>query len=274
MAYSTSNSPMLTPPVVALRLTNAQGERYMRIAAVQTQLEELVALNTRAAQEARIALPDQDAMTYVRAESVAYFVRECHRKHDRSAGDWLAVRTLERCEGFILRHLYGLHGEEQNDACSTVVEQMFRSLFDLEHPQGEYYQVYFWSKLKRQCVDAYRTGAHAARHAMVHVTHGRVGEDSNEMGPLDLVPDPGALPDALTQDEDTVRRALRYLHERLPERQCNAFALRFLAGWPIGDRGVDGTIAAYYDVSPKSINNWINAVKRELRIWWETEGHA
>ena len=263
-----TDAPMLDA-VVPLKLTNKEGVRYERLPAVETELGELVGLPTGTAQQERLAVRAKDAPGYTHPESVAYFVRECHGKGNNDEVSWLYGETLGRCERFIVGHLSGLYGADRDEAHDLVVDGVFRALFDLERPAGEYYQVRFWSGVNRRCIDAYDKYAKQSARVASPIRDG-----GTTLNPVAAIPDPGPLPAEIVDDRDLLRRASRHLMERKLEREAEAFALRYLQDYPIGEKGIQGTIAGHYNVSARTINNWINIAKGELRDWWKAGAHA
>lgn len=282
MPYRAHDRPMLTLPVVPLTRCTEAGAVYMRRPEREAEIHYLVALPTRTVQQERLntRAPDDAIVGSVprvpsiaegtHAESLAYFVRECRRREDESAENWLAERVVERIGPFILHHLRGLNETHREAACDEVIGKIFHEMCDAAHTSGEYYQVSFWNVLNLRCMDAYKRYHGKSRWE----THNIAG-NGGDVDPLDRIADGDPLPDTLPGEGDVVRRGLRYLRAQLPEKlttaQVDAFSLRYLGEYPIGERGKPDTIADRYGVSARTITNWLKAVRDALEAWIQEE---
>lgn len=255
------HNPILAPPPAPLTLRNARAELYHRLPAVESQLDELLGLPTHRALTERLAQPDRTSTTYVQEESVAYFLREWHRAEQPIARDWLVEQTLNRIDGFIHAHLYGLSGMDEENAYGDVLERVFRTLFDLASARGEYYQVRFWNALHRRCIDRYdhyhrREEAEQANR----VRDPRDRDDGDVEDPASQVPDAtvGVADRVISRDE--ARRIVQHLRDRVTPDQLEAYMLCKVDRWPI-EGAKSPTLCERYGKTPKTINNWIHAVE-------------
>lgn len=255
------HNPILAPPSVPLTLRNARAELYHRLPVVESQLDELLDLPTHRALTERLARRDRTSTAYVQEESVAYFLREWHRAEQSVARDWLVEQTLDRIDGFIHAHLYGLSGVDEENAYGDVIERVFRALFDLDGPRGEYYQVRFWNALHRRCIDRYD---HYHRHEEAEqANRARDPRDRDNGDAEDLA---SQVPDVTVGVDDRVishyeaRRIVQHLRDRVTPDQLEAYMLCKVDGWPI-EGAKSPTLCERYGKTPKTINNWIHVVE-------------
>jgi len=282
MPYRAHDRPMLTPPVVPLTRCTEAGAVYTRRPQREAEIHYLVALPTRTVQQERFntRAPDDAIVGSVprvpsmaegtHAESLAYFVRECRRRDDESAGNWLAERVVERIEPFILHHLRGLNETHREAAYDEVIGKIFHEMCDAAHASGEYYQVSFWNVLNHRCMDAYKRHHGKSRWETLNIAG-----NGGDVDPLNRVADGDPLPDTLPGEDNVVQRGLCYLRAQLPGKltteKIDAFSLHYLSGLLIGEHGKPGTVADRYGVSARTITNWFDAVRDALEAWIQEE---
>jgi hypothetical protein len=258
-----ADNPILAPPPARLELRNGHGAPYCRLPAVESQLGELLGLPTHAALQGRVTQPDRAADGYVREESVAYFLREWQRAGASGARDWLVGQALDRVDGFINAHLYGLNGLDREHAHQEVVATIFRQMLDLTVPRGEYFQVRFWHALARRCNDKYEHYHRLEeREKAYRADDPRDRGEGGDVDPASAIPDADARVEDRVIDREALRRVLQSVRDRVTPDQLEAYALR-MNGWPIeGTKGP--TLSERYGKTPKTINNWIRAVDAAL----------
>ena len=255
------HNPILAPPPGPLTLRNARGELYDRLPAIESQLNELLALPTHHALTERLAERDHTSTACVHEESVAYFLREWHRAEQPVARDWLVEQALDRMDRFIHTHLYGLSDVDEENAYGDIIERVFRALFDLDGPRGEYYQVRFWNALHRRCFDRYdyyhrREEAELAYRARDPRDRG----DGDAEDPANQAPDTAVGIDDRVISRDEARRIVQCLRDRVTPDQWEAYLLCKVDGWPI-EGAKSPTLCERYGKTPRTINNWIHAVE-------------
>lgn len=264
MPLRPSDAPLLALPPAPLTLANARGELYHRLPAVEEQVTELLGLTRHGALRTRIAALDRASTTYVQEESIAYFLREWHRAQQPVARDWLVEQTLNRIDGFIHAHLYGLSDMDKENAYGDVIERVFRALFDLEGLSGEYYQVRFWNALHRRCIDRY-DHYHRCEEAEQanRARDPRDRDDGDAEDPASQVPDTTVGVDDRVISRDEARRIVQHLRDRVTPDQLEAYMLCKVDGWPI-EGAKSPTLCERFEKTPKTINNWIHAVENAI----------
>jgi hypothetical protein len=250
----------------ALTHRNREGIPYRREDAVERQIDAALALTPTALTQ-RARLRDPDAPDYLREECLVYLLRAFALRGETAIVDTLSEALLERCTRYVSVKLSALGPEGREEAYGEVVARLFDLILDLESDRGDFLQVRFWVALEKLVVAAFgrqaREIAQARRQVPLSALPGAESGDEEERtvaARLEDITAPSLPPDHAL----LYREALATLEE--PVR--TAFVLRHYEGWPIEDRdpGVL-TISRYFDKTPRTIRNWMNAAEQALAAW-------
>ncbi len=260
------------------------GEPYERRPETVRQLRAALLLTPRA-QVARARISDKNDPRYIKDEVLVYLIREAFEREDGRAGDWLLWLLIKRCTGILTRVLAPrLPEAEAIDAGQEVLLVLCEAVHDLG-PQGDYLEVSFGQWFKCRALDMRRTyeaklakepdaeavpleqlAGHQASSAERVVVFEPV-EPWNELSPspADLL-DRGNVAALQDAEERRLHEAVCALPntDRQPWRK--AVILHFWFGMKIDSVDPDEpTLARLFGKSEKTIRNWLNKAKAELK---------
>lgn len=275
-----STSVVLRP----LTKCHPNGEVYERRPETVHQLRAALLLPPRA-QVARARIFDKRDPRYLKDEVLVYLMRECYQQGDERVGDWLLRLLIERCTGILTRVLTPrLPEAEAKDAGHEMLLVLYEAVRDLG-PQGDYLEVSFGQWFKCRTLDMRQkyetklakgpdTDAVSLEQLAGHQPTG--GESGPAFDPVEpwneLSPSPADLLDredreALKDDEE---RRLREAVNALPDTERKpwrtAVILHFWCGMKIDAVDPDEpTLARHFGKVEKTIRNWLNKAKAELK---------
>lgn len=261
---SDPDQPSLVAP---LTLRTRDGTLYTRPAPVEAQLAALAGLSlpevaARARANRNVHHPD-----YVRDECLAYFLREGHRAGAEEGFGELVAEIERRVERRVRAQCTAFAVEVRDEVALHVTERLWRQLFTLTHPRGEFWQVAFGLALKRVISDA-RTrlfDTNRAAWATLRDTSGDAGDGGYD--PLEREADAAEPLEARHLTGETTREALGAITDA---RHREAFVLRYQQEWPVeGD--TPPTISGYFNVTSRTIRNWLATAHEQLRRWQEAQ---
>lgn len=260
------------------------GEPYERRSETIRQLLSALLLSPRAQVE-RAKISDKHDPRYLKDEVLVYLIRACYQREDERTGDWLLRLLIERCTGILTRELTRrLPKAEAIEAGQEMLVVLYEAVRDLG-PQGDYLEVSFGQWFKCHTLDMRQkyetklakepdTDAAPLEQLAGHQPAG--GESGPAFDPVEpwneLSPSPADLLDredreALQDDEERrLREAVAALPgtERAPWRK--AVILHFWFGMKIDSVDPDEpTLARLFGKSEKTIRNWLNKAKAELK---------
>ncbi len=267
---------LLEPPPRPLQSRTSAGEVYRRLPEVEAQLDELLhfpthnpALTTRI--EAGNVAPEP-----VRMEACAYFLREWHRKGETDACAWLETQMIGQMDGSLRRNLRALDDLRRDDAYLEVSYRVLRALYDLDRDAGEYYQVAFWSGVKRRCNDVYDAAyAKQRKEGRMRAADPRDRDDADDVPQVFVDADADPL-HALVKDADTAwfDAALRYLGTKMEPRRVQAVSMRYRDGYTqYSSNPDDVTMCSVLNVTDRTLRNWFAQAHTVLRGWIEEGNH-
>lgn len=249
------------------------GRLYARPPEVESQLDELL----RASAEEQLARATSAAKAspqFVRDECLVYLIREAWLTNDSARYSTLTAQLLRRCTRSIQRNLraLGVTADDEKDIYGDVVTTMMIAILD-EHGAGEFYQVRFRLALRRLTIkiyEKYRTGkAHAQSEDSLNAPSG--GADEGEEDGVALEEHVGGPEDVAYEVEQRliIREALASIGD---PRHRLAYVLHHYDDWPIEAKDpLEPSISRHFDVTPRTVSNWLRAAERDLAAWRATK---
>lgn len=239
---------------------------YQRTPEVISQIEATIELSP-AHLIRRAQTSDQQSSTYLKEESLVYFIRKYYQDNQEDVVNELAAILLRRCGKRIYSRLRSLSPEVIDDAYHDVVEKLFHRILDLEDNLCDFLQVRFWLAVKRLTITVYRRYVtRAGNEENVDNFSALERSLSNAIEEGDDLVFEERVPNADLSVEDNVllREALNILEE--PYR--TAYLLRNGEGWQIESDDPDiSTIAEYFGKTPRTIRNWLAMAETQFKGW-------
>lgn len=260
---------MLVDPLT--RSTKA-GRPYRRPSAVEAQLLDVLTMS-EAEVTRRAGIVDRSSPDALKDECLVHLARVAVRDGDAARFTLATGTLLRRHVGRMRRRFRGLgvRPDAVDDLCHAVVQKVMEAIV-AEDGRGDFYEMRFGRVLKCRVLnefEKYRLGQdQAADHDSLSDP---VGDEEEGDGAMreEVVASPG---DAAV---DAERRMLiaGALGSIANPKHREVFVLHHYEGWPIeaGDPN-DSSISALYGVSPRTVNNWLNAAKRDLAAWRAARG--
>ena len=242
------------------------GHVLIRPPEVEEQIVATLALDRHELRR-RVAVTDRDHADYLKDETLVYLLRESYRAEDHETGDIVAGALSGRCVPYARKHFRSFGDEDFDDAYADLLSKVLEMILDLETDRGDFLQVRFGRRLRFLALDIFDRYAPRINEARkqrswpsTDVYDGSEdGEDRGEPMPAEL----------RTRDDSNDRRLLGdEALRQLTEKQRTAFILKYYDGWPIESKepGVP-SISGYFDVTPKTVNNWLRAAEKALETW-------
>jgi DNA-directed RNA polymerase specialized sigma24 family protein len=245
------------------------GKPYARPPEVEAQLSELL---RRSADEqlARAKVMDRSAPQYVKDECLVYQIRDAWLADDAERYSTLMAQLLRRCTRSIQRNLraLGVATGDVKDVYVSVIESMMAAIL-ADDGSGDFYQVRFRRGLRFQILRVHARYARRQQRAQLedslNAPSGR-GEEGEEYG--DALEERVGGPEDVAGDAErrlVIREAVAAIRD---SRHRKAFVLHYYDDWPIEAKDpLEPSISRHFDVSPRTVNNWLRAAERDLAEW-------
>lgn len=240
---------------------NLEGEVYERLPSVEAQIQEALVLAPEPLIE-RARVREIDSPLYLQEETLVYLIREHYRENQRNLVDSLTDALLRRCSKRINNLVRGSVESRYVDDCFRhIIKEVFERILDLERDRGDFAQVRFWVFLDRQIVEGIKKYLREERRdALTSSLDAEEDADPEEPPPIE-VEDTRIF---RADERAMYREGLRVLKEPLR----TAFILRYFENWQIqSDDPSEATISRHFDVTPRTIHNWLKKAEQELLNW-------
>lgn len=239
---------------------DADKKAYQRTAQVEIQIAAALEMERSELPE-RVRMRDYNAQAYLQEECLVYLVRHFRRNdNDDLTGELLnqlAARVSKHVHGQLLQFLHASYVEE---CYQGVIHTMTCRLIDLATDKDDFAQVRFWHWLNLLTFNLARP--YLKRQKVGNVTSSLdTFTDKDEKEKLFSTADEISTPDLRLLGKETIQ-----ILNQLTADVRTAFVLRYYAGWEIENQNPQvRTISNYFNVTPKTIRNWINRAHEELR---------
>lgn len=240
---------------------NLQGEVYERLPSVEVQIRTAIALDPESLIELA-SVREIDSPDYLQEETLVYLIREHHRENRRSLVDSLTEILVRRCSKHIGNLVRGSIEPRYVDDCFRhIIKEVFERILELECDRGDFAQVRFWVFLERQIVEGIKNYLREeTRDAITTSLETDRDENPEASVPIELAD----LRGLSAEERAMYREGLRVLKEPLR----TAFILRYFEEWQIySDDTSEPTISRHFNVTPKTIYNWLKKAQQELLNW-------
>lgn len=266
-----------TPPTLPQRILepltrrNLNGDVYKRESVVESQIISSIGLPDEGV-IARAKISDKEVVGFLQEETLVYLIRESAQNQRQLVADILLEILLVRCQRQVDYRIRSLDSDLANEAYAEIMRKLFEKIFGAEG-QSDYLQVRFWNALDRIAIDVFRQCNHRREQDEANLMSSpyTAGEETEEVkdeweqiliGSEHLIP--GESRWSSVERKALIEDALQVLGE--PTR--TAFLLHYLEGWQIESKDPDEmTLSKYYQVTPKTIGNWLRKAKSDLKIW-------
>ena len=245
------------------------GRPYARPPEIESELEALMGASVDE-QVGRASVVDKASPKFVRDECLVYLVREAGLSADSARYSELTAHLLRRCIRSIWRNLraLGVAADDLEDLYGDVVTAMMSAVLDARGA-GEFYQIRFRRALRLQILKVHEgytlRQERAQKQDSIHapLTGGEDGEDEGT-ALEDLIGGPADLADDVER-RLVIREALAAIRD---QRHRRAFVLHHYDDWPIETKDpLDPSISRHFDVTPRTVNNWLRSAERDLAEW-------
>lgn len=210
---------------------------------------------------------DEAHPEYRCSEALVFFTRHAHRRGDHATCNKLFALLTTRCQIYFRSGVRGLDPEARKDVQQEVLTDLARLIL-AQDDIGDFLESRFLTYLKRETA--------RARGRMRLRLH---------RAPLigDMVED-AAAEDAFIANhrhEEQLAEAdcarVREAVDALPAQLRELVVLRYFSGWQIGDERNSAqddsrmTLAKKYDVTPRTIQNWLAKAYAEMEKYWKDD---
>lgn len=256
-----------------LTRTRKDGTPYTREAAVEAQIDEVLALTPEALQGRLLITQPQDP-AYLRSETLVHLMRHGMREHRRSRDQRLVNAVLPvlsgRCERTVRVKVSGLGigdpASLRQEILNGLSELFVRDGSAQQRDRLDYYECKFNHAFRTWYLDARR------REALWHERHVDLideppeeSEDPRGADPM-LIAVTLALRTPPTQEDDVQREEILKAVEALPSKERAAFTLVHIMGYKIdsNDPG-EVTAATRCHCDGRTIRNRLQRAAARLR---------
>jgi hypothetical protein len=254
-------------PIRQLTRRRTDGDPYHRRADVEAQVEATIGLSQQELLR-RAVLADASDPDYLRDETLVYFLRESSGSGDTAAFEQLWAPFGRRLDRYALRQLGSLPPSAVQDAQSALVVR-YLALFKASDDGADYCEVSFQHHVRLRATELFnQTIAHINRSARELRLNDEHDYDESGTPPASTVVSADGWEDQKTVDLLLIKQVFGELERHFAHdmRPYQAWRLR-LHGIPVGPTGAPGTIAARFDVSDRTIRNWLGKVEEFLVEW-------
>lgn len=240
---------------------NEKGEAYTRTAEVEEQIKSALLLEWPAL-IARASISDMSSPDFMKEEALIYFIRDALSRNEKDALRNLFRILFSRCAKYIHSCFLSFSADKQEDACQNVNAHVIDKIMNLKDDGGDFFQVRFWFALKRLILTEYGRQVKTIEEdeeKLVFLDEQVEGEEG--LAPRMELPDNCISPEDLT----ILKAGLTAIQGA---RHRKAFILRYYKGWPIKSNDPEEvTLSSYFGVTPRTIQNWLDAAEESLAKW-------
>ncbi|MGD1152743.1 MAG: hypothetical protein ABR911_07720 [Syntrophales bacterium] len=239
------------------------GSLYQRDQKVEEQIISVILLDASSVIK-RAKIRSKGSPDFLKEEVIVYLIREYLIRQDKATVGALCEILFRRCSSYIKYKFLSLDDALSEQAFSEVIRDVMDPILDIKDNNGDYFQVRFWSGLRRKTIDAgrkYYTEQKKRAKKTINdeedmAIHDKIGEE---------------IQDTALSAEDIIfcRQALNIL----PEPIRTAFVLRYYHGWQIeSDDPEMESISDYFGKTSRTIRHWLTQAHKILRKWHRGEG--
>jgi hypothetical protein len=252
---------------------NRDGDLYLREPRVERQIAGAVTV-PGAELRRRMAIADRDSSAYLVEETLVYLLRHYRLAGDEQTVSDIAEALVRRITPITRKYLSSLGPDALEEGYSEVVTRMSGEILDLSTDRADFYQVRFWVRIKRICIQVFNELLANHKRGLNEISFSDIpGDyDEKEAGPAGITEGDKRsvyVPsgEAAVVESDLLREARRVLTQ-LDEPFRSAYLLRHYRGWPIEhqDPSVE-TISRFFGKTPRTIRSWLKKADEMLAPW-------
>jgi DNA-directed RNA polymerase specialized sigma24 family protein len=209
---------------------------------------------------------DSTSPDYLQEECLVYFIRDYFRKGQKDIVNNLSKILLHRSAKNINGQLQPLEPDTNRDAYNDVINELFVRIFDLQNDRADFLQVRYWHALKMLTISVFRNYCKFSKRAQRTVSlstledldfHATDHEVTSVSWDDVLNPPPSVEQLALKGDALSI----------LDERHRTAFIL-YHEGWQVESQDpAEPTISSLFQVTGRTIRNWLKEAQQQLERW-------
>lgn len=243
---------------------NKAGVVYKRLPTVDRQIQDTLKLDLEGLQR-YCEETDETSPDHLKAETLVYLIRHYHKVGNRPYVNDLSECLVNRCAKLIYSWLGNLEADERNDGYLDVIEGLFARILDLSSDRSDYFQVRFWSGLKRLTVSVFKKQLIQLR---CQSTGGYDLERIDALTQQGAVMVPATSLSRSVESEAINHVFLQAALTQVEEPYRSAYLLRYYAEWPIEDSDPTvQTISRRFGKTPRTIRNWLSRADKILEAW-------
>ena len=234
-------------PEPLTKISKKDGKLYSRRAEIELQISVILALPADELLD-RANNNDLHSPTYVHSESLIYFARHYHRRHQDPIVSQIAHVLIKRYHGLLLNHYFrSLDADEAASAYSEAISNLFVNVLDLSSDRADYFQVNFASGLQRLAISVYRK---------YHP------KSASRKTSWDELPDEIPSSDISIEDQITEFEEWEEALKDIPDPMRMAFLLRHRDGWPVESKDPNQpTISRRFNITSRTYRNWESRIQ-------------
>lgn len=210
-----------------------------------------------------------------------YFIRQSHLADDSDTTNALSKILLDRTAKWIIASFLklGLKLDDAIKAYRDLVADVVDAITDPTSDLGDFFQAKFWKALKGDLSNMHDRQVRADYQDQLHVSltdpvqdsdAGEGGESGGEQVQFGERVDSGQDIELDTLYRLEVQQGLHSVRNPLHRK---AFVLHYFEHWPIETKDHrKPSLTRYFKVTERTIRNWLEAAKLDLRAWREARG--
>ncbi len=185
-----TDDPSALHELIPLTRRNEQGQLYTRDEDVEEQIKRLLgqAPDTILVQT---SVADKASESFLREEVLVYFLRGFQTSGNEQAVTQLSKALLERFPSVTKHRLASLGRDEQDQAYTDVVQEIFSLIFDLSTDRADFLQVKFKKVLMRRAINAFDRYKQRRSYELTGMEGDTAEDEDNSSFRIANVPDPG-----------------------------------------------------------------------------------
>jgi hypothetical protein len=251
---------------------NTAGEIYVRLPAVEAQIQTALGLNNSELIK-RSRLTDRASAEHLSEECLAYLIREAFLRDDLERLTTVTRILMRRCIPWVRRglHALGVAAEALEEMAEELVDTLIAELIS-EDGQGDFFQVRFRAALKGDILNAFGRYERSATRAQQHVSLSEpIFSAVDTVDGLDVeLQEIVRSGDDLAESVESRLLIAAALESISDPRHRQAWALHHLDEWQIEARDpTDPSLDQLFGVSARTINNWLRQATAQVAAWYK-----
>jgi len=265
-------NPQPDPAIKPLTGRTKQGRLYRRPDEVEAQIHQTLTLPPKELLSfARLS--NSEDPRYLKEETLVYLILAYRQAGNRDMASDLSGVLAKRVVRIYRVFFHGFTPTQRAEAGDELLKEIFIRILNNPDGKSDYFQIRFWACLKRLAVSHFLKKAKDYNQEESSVPlSGLAGYEievpEDDKGDDDERPLKSSsllsLKAIAVEDVVTANDGLQHL----PEPLRTAYLLYHGQGWEIESKDPsEPTISKYFDVTPKTIRNWLTRAENVLKTW-------